>query len=707
MGEALAERLGDERERWFLWLPVAFGLGISGYFALETEPPLWSGPLALLAGGGLLWWQRHRPAALAAAVALLAVAAGFVAGQLRTRTMLAPMLERELGPVAVEGRLIGIESQPAGARLLLNGVSVAKLPPERTPAMIRLRLPAKFSRPPVGAVVRLRAMLHPPLPPLEPGAYDFQRQAFFDGIGAVGVVISAPEVADAPDPGPWRRLLLAMERLREDIDERTRALVPEPAGAVTAALLNGEQTGIEPSVMDDFRASGLAHLLSISGLHIALVAGLVFGLVRALLALVEPLALRYPIKKWAALAGLATAFAYMLVVGAPVPTLRSVLMTGAMMVAIMVDRSPVSMRLLAVAALVVLLFQPDSLLGPSFQMSFGAVAALIAAYELINPRLRRWHREAGVAGRFGLYLGGIALTSVVATLATTPFSLFHFQQISIYGVLSNMIAVPITSFWVMPWALAVYPLLPLGLEQLALVPMGWGVAAIVWIAHATAGLPGAMLRVPAMPGAGLAAVTLGGLWLLIWLGRWRWWGLVPIAAGFASLALAERPDILVSADGKLMAVRTATGGLSLSHPRRARLSAETWLHRDGAWSAAEPWPETGSSADGRLACDALGCVYRLHGRTVALERRREAQAEDCRRSVLILSPEPVRHCPGPRVIDRWTLLHHGAHAVFIDPAGLRVTAVRPQTGGRPWTTQGSSRRATAGTPVIAPVEENQ
>ncbi|HYD31019.1 MAG TPA: ComEC/Rec2 family competence protein, partial [Azospirillaceae bacterium] len=408
------------------------------------------------------------------------------------------------------------------------------------------------------------------------------------------------------------------------------------------------------------------------------------------LALVEPVALRFPIKKWAALTGLLAAGAYTLLVGAPVPTLRSLLMTGLVLIAVMADRNPLSMRLVAFAAGVVLLTQPESLLGPSFQMSFGAVVALIAGFEAVSQRWRAWRTQAGWLGRLGLYLAGIALSSLLATLATTPFSVFHFQQIAFYGLLANMVAVPITSFWIMPCGLIAYLAMPFGLDKGPLVVMGWGVDAIVRIAEATAALPGAVLPLPAMPDWGLGLAVMGGLWLMLWSGRWRLFGLVGVVVGMASPMTAERPDILISGNGKLIAARGADGDLMLSSRQSARFQGEAWRRRDGRdpKTPASAWPAVGRSGDGRLACDALGCLYRAQGYTVALAHDAQALAEDCVASDLVIATVNARRCKAPRVVDRWRLRKEGATAVYLDRDGIRIETVRQARGERPWIKKG-------------------
>lgn len=676
--------LAAERPRWVLWVPVGVGLGVALYFALPVEPPGWAGAAAAGACLALVRPVWRWSGAVLALLALLSVAVGFSAAQLRTALVEAPMLQREIGPVTVTGRVLVVERLEEGTRLVLADLRVERLAPAATPARARVRLTAGSAAPAPGAEVTLRAVLHPPPGPAEPGAYDFQRHAFFRGLGAVGFAVGPARVVDAPPVTGWRAVTVALELARERIAARVAAVIADPGDAsVTAALLNGEQVGIPESVMQAMRDSGLAHLLSISGLHIGLVAGIVFFTVRALLALVEPVALRWPIKKIAAVFGIVAALAYTLLVGAPLPTVRSVLMTGMVLAAVLVDRDPLSMRLVAFAALVTILMEPDGMLGPSFQMSFAAVIALIAAYEALGPVLVRWKQGTGPIGHAALYLGGVALTSVIATAATTPFSLYHFQQIAFYGVLSNMVAVPVTSFWVMPCSLIAYALMPFGLEAPALAAMGWGVRVIIETARLTAGLPGAVALIPAMSTAALVAMVFGGLWLAVWTGRWRLWGLAAMLGGLLTPAFTHRPDVLVSDDAKLMAVRMADGRLSLSSRSDGRV-AETWLRRDGRDEPGPPWPRTGASADGRLTCDALGCLYRARGRTVALLRLPDALAEDCDSADAVVGGESARRCRAPVVIDRWRLRRDGPHMLTLSATGLRVESVGDTRGDRPW-----------------------
>ncbi|PWC34431.1 competence protein ComEC [Azospirillum sp. TSO35-2] len=689
-GRRIATLAEAERGRWVLWAPVAFGGGASLYFALRQEPPWWVGPAAVAGCLAVALVVRRWFAVAMVVAGLLFMAAGFLVAQGQAAHIAAPVLTRSIA-ATVTGRVMAVERRPGSARLTLNDVTVSRLAAAETPAALRIRLSDRHPPPEPGSVVRLRASLSPPQPPAEPGAFDFQRRAWFMGLGGTGFAIGAAELVEAPPVTGWRIVAVAFEQARGYIARRVAATITDPVEAsVTTALLNGEEFGIPDSTLDAFRYSGLAHLLSISGLHVGIAAGILFYVVRALLAAVPFIALRWPIKKIAALFGILSALAYTLLVGAPLPTVRSVLMTGLVMGAIMLDRDPLSMRLVAFAGLVTTAMDPEGMLGPSFQMSFAAVASLIAAFERGSRRLAAWRRDSGwiIGGLF--YVGGIVLTSVVATLATLPFALYHFQQIAFYGVLSNLIAIPITSFWVMPWSLIAYALLPLGLEAPAVIAMNWGDRAVIWTAEFFGGLPWASLTVPAMPAEGFAAVVLGGLWLCVWTQRWRWLGMVPILVGLATPALVARPDLLVAGDGAVMAVRAADGRLSVSAKSGGR-AAEIWRERDGDPTPGDPWPLVGAwsdpgSGDGpQLSCDAWGCLYRVKGRTVALPRLGDALDEDCGVVDAVVTAAVARGCRAPLVIDRWRLRREGAHALTVTPDSIRVETVRDRRGDRPWT----------------------
>lgn len=695
------ETLLAERERWFLWLPVLLGGGIALYFTLPETPSLFllRFSLCLMAAAlaGLAWW---RPVWAVAGMPALLVLAGLWLASERAADVAAPVLQRRLATTWIEGRILLVEPRDRGHRLTLDRTWIDKLDVEATPARLRvtLRNGGDALRP--GDRVRLRALLGPPAGPAMPGAFDFARSAWFQRIGGVGIATGVVEVLpqiEAPDWGDGWRLWLAATQ--QKLTERILAVLDGADGAIAAALMTGVRGPIPEAVDDAFRDSGLAHILSISGLHLVLVSGILFAVIRGLLALVPHLALHWPIKKIAAVAALIGAAAYMLLSGSALATQRSFLMVALTLGAILLDRRALSLRSLALAGLLLLLLAPESLLDAGFQMSFGAVAALIAVYEALEAPLTRWRSKAGPLQIAMLWFVGVLLSSFVAGIGSGLFAAYHFNRVADYALIANLIASPLVSFWIMPLAMLAFALMPFGLEALALVPMGWGVEGLIAIAHWVANWPGAVVTIPAMPGWSLGALALGGLWLCLWRLRWRWLGILPIVAGLASPWFTPLPDLLVSGDARRIAVRggdetmryyfSAPANLPASGAPRG-FEAETWWRRLGA-PGLMPWPNIrrgqAAGADGSLRCDAEGCTARQKGWVIAFPRDEAALREDCRTADIVVAPFPVRQrCPAARVvIDRFDLWRRGAHALYLQGNGrVEMRTVAAERGNKPW-----------------------
>lgn len=675
-----AANLAAERERWPLWLPGFMGAGIGIYFWLSFEPAASLGP-ALLALGltaiALTWWSgRWRWAA----AALMALALGFAAAQFEAHTVAAPVLARRVvGMLA--GRVLAVDPLPEGSRLMIAPASLADLVPADLPARVRVRLRHGDGGLTPGDGVRLRVSLEPPPAPAMPGAYDFERRAWFERLGGVGYALSPPERFNAAAPGAVAQ---AIEAVRHAVTRRIRAALPGPDGAIAAALITGETHAIPPDDAGAFRDAGLAHILVIAGLHMGMVAGICFFALRAVFALIPPIALNYPTKKYAAALALLLTFLYMLLSGATVSSRRAFVMTALALLAVLVDRLSLSARALALAAVAIMLMAPDTATGPSFQMSFAAVAALVAFYEAWRTRLAAWHREAGAFKRFGLYVLGIAFTTVVTTVATAPFTIYHFNRLPLYSVAANIVAVPITGFWVMPWAILTCLLMPLHLESLALVPMSWGIDAITAVAKGVTAWPGAVATLPSMPPWGIAVAAAGGLWLAIWRRSWRWWGVLPLVFGLFSAGFERPPDILISGNARLVAVRAADGRYLPSKAKGEHATADSWTKR-AATAMGPAWPAQGSSADGQLACDAGACRYSAHGAVVTLLRDLDAFDPTHCRADLVVAPVPAwKICPGARIVDRIDDYRDGGYAVWLDAGAVRLESVRDYQGARLW-----------------------
>ncbi|GIX11674.1 ComEC/Rec2 family competence protein [Elioraea sp.] len=668
-----------ERPRLALWLPVAMGAGVAWYFALAAEPPLWAGTagfvlaLALAVAGRV---ARIGPVA----IALAAVAAGFAAAQWRTAAMPPAIRELPFGAVVAEGTVVAMDVLAEGRRVRLAEVRLGEVGPVLT-RDIRLRLASGDATPLApGDRVRLRTLVRPPAPPAAPGAFDFQRVAFFGRLGAVGFALGPAEVVR---PAAASSVALALARLRQAVVARTLAAVPGTAGAVAAALLTGQRAAIPEHELARIRDSGLAHLLSVSGLHVGIVAALGFLAVRLALGLWPWALLHLHVKKIAAIAGIALGLGYMLLTGSEVPMQRAIAMAALVALAVVLDRSGVGLRALALAACVVLLLQPEAVLGPSFQMSFAAVLALIAAWEGVRGTWLAPRRDRTWLARAGWGVAALAFTSLVASAATAPFGAFHFQRVQVYGIAANALAVPVASVWVMPWGMAALLLMPFGLEVVALAPMAVGIEAILAVAREVASWPGAAPGLPAMPGLGLAACAFGLCWLCLWRTRLRLAGVPVLAIGLASPWLVRPPDILVAPDARLIAIRAEDALHVQSLQGASRFVRAIWTERSGGLPM-RPLPARGRPA-AAIDCAPDACMIGEAGRAAAVLLRGDPPWRWCGRVAAVVSAEPVRaRCAGSVVVDRFSVWRDGAHAVWLDRDDARVVSDRGHRGARPW-----------------------
>jgi competence protein ComEC len=422
-------------------------------------------------------------------------------------------------------------------------------------------------------------------------------------------------------------------------------------------------------------------------------------------------ALRFPIKKITAVVTLIVLFCYLMISGAAIPTQRAFVMTGIVFAAILIDRLRLSMRICALAALVVLVLDPASLVGVSFQMSFGAVVALIAVYETWGTRLAHLFHRGSFGHKVLGYCGAVAVTTVIATVGTEPFAIYHFHHLVLYSPLANVIAVPISAMWTLPWGLVACLLMPFGLEALALTPMGWGIDVTIVVAQWVQALPGNVWSMPRLPTAGVVLVALGGCWLCLWQGKWRLWGTLGIVAGLATMLLTRPPDVILADFGHFLAVRTADGDYRVAEGgekiHRSFLVSET-----GARLL--PWPDKAAPAADGLDCPADGrCFYAAQGRRVAIVTRETGLPVMCSTVDAIVAQVPAGFaCRGKiPVVDRIDTWRQGAVALWLDPEGVTVVSANESRGDRPWVPHPVSKRerekAAAASPPAAPTPSDE
>lgn len=696
-----ADSLDLERARFFLWAPVCLGAGVAAYFALPREPNIVAAFAPLGVALAIRFATRRGSLASVFVTALLLACAGLAIAKARVDSVAAPVLQKPMRNVEVAGVVLQAESRGGkGQRLTIAVDTLGKLPQDERPARVRIRTLSDGPRVNPGDRVRLKATLAAPAKPALPGAFDYARTAWFERIGGVGYAFAKPVIEQRGGDLPFAQSAQrAIQSVRANIAGRVREALPGETGAIATALITGERGGISAETNEAFKDSGLFHILSISGLHMVVMAGAVFYLVRLLLAAFPALALRLPIKKIAALAGIAAAFAYLALSGGAFATVRAAITILIMFVAVLLDRPALAMRNVALSAFVILALYPESLFDAGFQMSFAAVTALVAAYEGVNRVLRR--REAPGPFRRGMeFFAGIVASTLIASIAVAPFAAYHFHQSQQYAVLANLIAIPLCNIVVMPMALLALLLMPFGLEGLALWPMGQGIEAMTWCAKAVDELPGAVGHIRAIPTASFALIAIGGLWLTLWSTRWRALGLAGIAAGLALAPTLPRPDILVARDGALVAMRLPDGRLSALPARSSTFELQRWLDHDGDGRK----PREAQRGEG-FACDSISCVATVKGVALAAPRRPAALFDDCARADLIVlaTPKP-KSCDQPQTaIDLFSSWRDGGYAIFIEAAdgearpNLRIETVAQMRGERPW----SASRPTLPKPRIA------
>jgi competence protein ComEC len=423
-------------------------------------------------------------------------------------------------------------------------------------------------------------------------------------------------------------------------------------------------------------------VIAISGFHMALMAGGLFWLIRALLALVPPVALRYPIKIWAAVGALGIAGLYLALSGASVTAIRAFIMVTIAFLAIILNRPAISLRNLAIAALLILAVMPQSILEAGFQMSFAATAALIAFYERRTPK-KRFEGWPPLIAVPLIFLIEVSLTTFFASLAVDPLSAYHFHRVALYSVIGNLLAIPVVTIVIMPLVLVTFIAMPFGLEALPLSVMDYGLEAMLQVARFTAGLPGAALPVPTFAPGAIVLIVAGGLWLMIWKGGWRWFGIISIGAGLALAPLGERPDLWVDRDGKLVAIRGVDGSIETANTRRGSFSLERWMEADG-----DDRPLEAVRGSRTFQCDEASCVAMVKGKLMSFVQHPEALGEDCRRADILIAGIPVTQpCPKPEiVIDTFSLREFGAQTLKITEHGVIKRTVREERGDRPWVT---------------------
>ena len=678
--------LETEREQIPLWVPIALGAGIAAWFLLPDRAgwlAFCCGALALACLGSLLPDGARLRRMIVAGGMLACIGCALIWG--KAVLLGQPPLARAVFTV-VTGEVMAVRAVPAQqmVRAMLHPVDASGLPATIRVNIAEADVPAGLGE---GAVIRFRVRLMPPAPPSVPGGYDFAARAYFQGIGATGKALKPIDVLrPSTAPPPLRARLFA--HIREQVDG--------PAQGIAVALATGDQGAIAEADAEAMRRSGLAHLLSISGLHVTALIGAVIFLLMRVMALSQRAALDWPLMLIAAAGGALAGIGYTLLTGAEVPTLRSCIAALLVLGGLALGRDAITLRLVAVGALIVLAFWPEAMTGPSFQMSFAAVTALVALAE--HPRFRALTsaRDEGWARRAGRVLAAMLMTGIVVELVLMPIALFHFHKAGMLGAFANLVAIPLTTFVVMPLeALALlFDLVGLG------APFWWMTAQtlnlLLLIAHGVAASPMATMLTPAVP-SWLFALMIGGLlWCLLWRSGWRWLGLGPVAIGVTGVLWLSPPDILVTSDDRHVAVRTSTGGMAL-----LRAGAGDYVRDTLAESAGYDGPIEAMADLRQARCSTDLCAVGMQAggrRWHVLATRSDMLVEralfsqECAAADIVIADRALPRWCRPRwlKIDRRMLARTGGIAIDLDDA--RVSTVKMAGDAHPWIVAPRPRR---------------
>jgi len=616
----LKDNFFAEKDRFILWIPVLFGLGIGLYFLLPIEPSYWFIVILVEILLALLYIWRYDAHKFFIVSALLIVAFGFANIQVRSiyqeKFIQSPTSNKET--TYLSGKILKIDNNAKGKiRLLLTDAADFD---NKRKGLHRVTLSAKETTLKQGDCVELIATLMPPMMPVIPNGYQFNRKSFFEGLSAVGYANSTVFKIECRSPASFsQKISFLIDDLRKNVTQKINRELPKDEAAITSAILAGDRNDISLSLNQQYRDSGLAHFLSISGLHMSMIAAIAFFVVRLMISLITPLALKYDSKKIAAYFAIFMSFVYLLISGGEIPAQRAFIMTFVVLLGVLFSRNAISMRMLGFAAFIVLLISPFAIISASFQMSFAAVLVLIAFYERFSSSIHKFFKGKNVFKIIFAYIVGLLLSDLVASVATLPFAIYHFNRIAVYTTLGNLLAGPVIGIIIMPFVLFSLFLMPFNLYELPLKIVGFGINIVNKITCYVSSLPNAGYQVLSMPFWGLMLIVFGGLWLCIWQRKWRLWGFVPIMFGVLSMFVVKTPDVIFSADGKNIALKDNFENIVIMPTRGNDFVKQMWLEKTANQQANKHEQETlkqiykGKTVDKNridLVCDEKLCKYK-------------------------------------------------------------------------------------------------
>lgn len=681
---AFAAFLESQKDRFFLWTPVFFALGIAFYFSLPLEPP-WNISMIFAGGFVLIWllsFLTERLLIRFLCWAFVLVGAGFCMAQFRTYLVDAPSLSRPMPPTCVAGIVEEVKDTEYGKKIFVKIHSIEGLPKERLPKKIQLVMRLKTDELLMaGDFVRLKAKLLPITGPVIPGGLDFRRKAFFRQIGATGYVLVIEEVLHEQE----NTFQTYIARIRHRLIRNIKKVLGGQEAAIATSLIVGESPGLSQETRRVFADTGTSHILVIAGLHLGLIGGFFFLLSRLILGMFPPFLLRFSLKKCSGFLALLGSFVYLHISGAAIPTQRAFITFAIVMGAVILDRNPLSMRLVSIAAMIILVITPEALTTASFQLSFAAVVGLIASYERSFFQFKRF-QFSPILKKIATYGMGIFKSSLVSSLATLPFTVFHFHKFTLQSVTGNGLAIPLVGAWIMPMGLlSTLCSFSENLQAFFLRRMGEGIVVmekvIVWCSE----LPGSAIYVPQISLLSLSLVSLGGLWLCLWRHRLRWMGIPVMGVGILLVFTTDVPRVFISGDAKTVGIAD-DGYFFISSNRTETFLANVW----SGFAGVKPEYVRKWTDSSYVSCVDHSCLFKTKDFTVGYLKDLEHLEGFCESSNILVSQDPLRGlrntCKGPQIIiDRFDVWKYGAQIIFYKKGKLFLDRAAHGVGQRPWT----------------------
>jgi len=657
-----------------LFSPMFICAGIGLYFSLNYEPSLKFSILCFCICLFLLVITRKLYSAKIITAALCFAAFGFAAAKISEVESNTKVIGFRLSDTVVNGEISDIEFTGNRTRIVLDNPRIDGLKPDKHPRRIRLSIRNHSNDITVGDSIRVRATIFPPPAAARVGGYNPSLGMYFKSIGATGYNLDDIEIITHQQTA---NLTTYIQNIRHDLTKTIMRQSSYPENTIIAALITGEQRMVPDDINNAYRAAGIMHILSISGFHIGLIAGLVFWLSRSIMALFPYLALHHPIKKYASVISLICTVLYLLISGLQVPAVRSFIMVAVMMLAIIADRKAISMRNVVIAAIIILCYSPESLLTPGFQLSFAATISLVAFYESIAPHIASFFHQRSIIMKPVYYLLMINLTSMIAGTVTAPFVIYHFNQVNAYGILGNLFAIPLSSFVIIPFA--ILALLPTGLSELFFSITERAIFIMNILAEKVAELSGSQINVIAPTSYGIIAIAAGLYFLCIWPTRARYFGLIIAGIGAITAWFNPQPDFIANEDSALLNLHN--GSVVWLKGGEEGYAYERWMASLGATKSYIPLEKQ----------NIMNCAYDVC--TITAQNKKillidsNGETKNCEGFDVIINYSRNKNCAEYNTIGYIDFLRNGTYEFYLNPNirdKTEILRARDSSKSRPW-----------------------